>query len=123
MLKATIMCHVDMQRTETLPKVLLSIHTAYKDLQSSTAELVYGKPLRVPSELLIPATPKVEASLFIQQLRHHMDQLRPSPAALRSSLAIFVHKDLRDSTHIFLRLDTICPALEPPYSSSHLQNT
>jgi hypothetical protein len=39
---------------------------AYKDLQSSAAELVYGEPLRIPGELLVPAAPKVEASIFIQ---------------------------------------------------------
>jgi len=75
-LKAAIMCHAGEQWTEALPLVLLGIRTSYKeDLQSSAAELVYGEPLRVPGEFLVPATPKVEASIFIQQLRRHMDQL------------------------------------------------
>ena len=45
-LKAAIMCHADEQLTKALPLVLLGIGTAFKeDLQSSTAELVYGEPL------------------------------------------------------------------------------
>jgi hypothetical protein len=68
-------------------------------LQSSTAGLVYGQPLQVPSVLLVPAAQKVEASTFIQQLRRNMDQLQPTPAARDASPATFIHKDLRKSTH------------------------
>jgi cleavage and polyadenylation specificity factor subunit 1 len=119
-LKAAIMCHTDEQWTESLPLVLLGIRTAYKkDLQSSAAELVYGEPLRIPGELLVPAALKVEASIFIQQLRRHMDQLRPTPAARHSSPTTFIHKDLRDMTHVFLRQDAIRRALEPPYRGPH----
>jgi hypothetical protein len=119
-MKAAIMCHADEKWTEALPLVLLGISTAYKeDLQSSAAELVYGESLRVPGELLVPSAPKVETSAFIQQFRRHMDQLRPTPTARQASPATFVHKDLRDSTHVFLRQDAIRRALEPPYSGPH----
>ena len=85
-LKAAIMCHAEEKWTDALPLVLLGIRTAYKDdLQSSAAELVYGEPLRVPGELIVPAAPRFEASTFIQQLRRHMNQLRPTPAARHSS--------------------------------------
>jgi hypothetical protein len=118
-LKAAIMCHTDEKWTEAFPLVL-SIRTAYReDLKSSAAELVYGEPLWVPGELLVPTAPKVKASGFIQQLRRLMDQLRPTPAARHSSPATFVHKNLRDSTHVFLRQDATCRALEPPYSGPH----
>jgi hypothetical protein len=70
-------CHAGEKWTEALPVVLLGIRTAYKeDLQSSATELVYGEPLRFPGELLVPAAPKVEVSLFIQQLRRLMDHLQ-----------------------------------------------
>ena len=48
-----------------------------------------------------------------------MDQLRPTPSARHSSPATFVHKDLQDSTHVFLRQDTVRRALHPPYSDPH----
>jgi len=116
-MKAAIMRHADYQWTEALPLVLLGIRTAYKeDLQSSTAELVYGEHLRVSGKLLAAAFPNVEASAFIQQLRRQMDQLRPTTTARHSSPAIFVHKDLQDSTHVFLRQDSICRALQAPYN-------
>jgi len=119
-LKAAIMCHADEWWTAALPLVLLGICTAYKeDLQSSAAELIYGEPLRVPGELLVTAALKVEASTFIQQLRHHMDQLRPTPAARHASPATFIHKVLQVSTHVFLWQDATHRALEPPYSGPH----
>jgi hypothetical protein len=114
------MCHADEKWIEALPLVLLGICTAYKeDLKSSAAELVYGEPLRVPGELLVPAAPKVKTSGFIQQLRRQMDQLQPTPAARHSSPATFVHKNLRDLTHVFLQQDATRRALEPPYSGPH----
>jgi len=119
-LKAAIMCHAEETWTKALPLDLLSIRTAYKeDLQSSAAELVYGEPLWVPGELLVPAAPRFEASTFIQQLRCHMDQLQPTPTARHASPATFIHKDLRDSTHVFLRQDAARRALEPPYTGPH----
>jgi hypothetical protein len=82
------MCHANKQRTEVLTLVLLGICTAYKeDLQSSATHLVYDEPLWASGELLVPATPKVEESIFIQQLRRHMDQLWPTLAAHHSSPA------------------------------------
>ena len=119
-LKAAIMCSADEQWNESLPLVLLGIRTAFKDdLQSSAAELLCGEPLRIPGEFLVPATPKAEPSIFIQQLRRHMSQPRPTPAARYAFPATFIHNSLRNSSHVYLRQDPVCRALEPPYSGPH----
>jgi cleavage and polyadenylation specificity factor subunit 1 len=100
-LKAAIMCHADQQWTEALPLVL-GIRTAFKEnLQSSTPELIYGEPLWIPGEFLVPATPKAEPSIFIQQFHHHMSQLCPTLAARHAFPATFIHKSPQDSSHIF----------------------
>jgi cleavage and polyadenylation specificity factor subunit 1 len=113
-LKAAIMCHADQQWTDALPLVLLGVHTAFKtDLQASVSELVYGEPLRISGELLTPTTDQMEPAHLITQLRQHMARLRPVPAARHASLATFVHKDLQNCMHVFLRQDTIRRALEP----------
>jgi cleavage and polyadenylation specificity factor subunit 1 len=119
-LKAAIMYHAVQRWTDALPTVLLGIRTAFKeDLQASAAELVYGEPLRVPGELLTSTTSTVEPSHLINQLRRHMQRLSPVLAALHASPATFVHKDLRDSTRVFLRQDATRRALDPPYSGPH----
>jgi cleavage and polyadenylation specificity factor subunit 1 len=85
-LKAAIMCHVDQQWTETLPLVLLSIHTLFKAvLQASVAELMYGELLRIPGELLTPTDYPVEPVHLIRQLGQHMAHLRPVPAVHHTS--------------------------------------
>jgi cleavage and polyadenylation specificity factor subunit 1 len=116
-LKAAIMCHPEQQWTEALPLVLLGVRTAFKtELQASVAEFVYGEPLRIPGELLTPTTDQVEPAHLITQLRQHTARLRPIPAARHATPATFVHKDLHNSTHVFLRQDAIRRALESPYS-------
>jgi cleavage and polyadenylation specificity factor subunit 1 len=116
-LKAAIMCHADQQWTEALPLVLLRIHMAFKeDLHASVAELMYGKPLRIPGEILTPSADPVDPVHLITKLRKHIVRLRPVPAALHASPATFVHSDLEKCTHVFLPQDKTLWALEPPYS-------
>jgi hypothetical protein len=82
MLKAAIMCHAAQHWTEALPLVLLVICTAFKEiLQASVAELIYGEPLRIPSELLTQTADPVDPAHLITQLRQHMAHLRPVTAA------------------------------------------
>jgi cleavage and polyadenylation specificity factor subunit 1 len=119
-LKAAIMCRAQESWTEALPFVLLDMRTAFKeDLQASVAELVYGEPLRIPSELLAAAPTFGDTSKLITQLRRHFQQLRPIPAARHASPHVFVHKDLADTTHVFLRQDAVRRPLDPPYSGPY----
>jgi hypothetical protein len=114
------MCNGDQQWTEALAKVLLRIRNSYKaDLQASAAELVYGEPLRISGELLTPAAGLAEPEHLITELRHHMARLRPVPEARHASPTTFVHKDLRDCLHVFLRQDATRRALEPHYSGPY----
>jgi hypothetical protein len=48
-----------------------------------------------------------------------MAHLRPVPASHHASSATFVHKDLHNCTHVFLRQDATRRALEPPYSGPY----
>ncbi|KAL4084490.1 hypothetical protein QTP88_028303 [Uroleucon formosanum] len=80
-LKAAIKCHQKDRWTETLQTVLLSIRAAWRDdIKSTSAELVYGEPLRLPGEFL---TSKDNAAKFdnvaevIKDLRRHIQQIRP----------------------------------------------
>jgi hypothetical protein len=48
-----------------------------------------------------------------------MARLRPVPATRHSNASTFIHKDLTNCTHVFLRQDSIRRALEPPYSGPY----
>jgi cleavage and polyadenylation specificity factor subunit 1 len=114
------MCLAQESWTEALPFVLLGMRTAFReDLQASVAELVYGEPLRILGELLAAAPTIGDTSELITQLRRHFEQLRPVPATRHASPAVFVHKDLADSTHVFLRQDAVRRPLDPPYNGPY----
>jgi len=118
-LEAAIICRAQERWTEALPLVL-GMRTAFKeDLRASVAELVYGEPLRIPGKFMAASPTTRVPSQRITQLRHHFEQLRPVRAARKASPSVFVHKDLADYTHIFLRQDAVRRPLEPPYSGPH----
>jgi hypothetical protein len=89
------------------------------DLQSSSAELVYEEPLRIPGELVTQTAHPVDPANLTTQLRQHMTRLRPVPATRHASPGTSVHKDLQTCTHVFLRQYATRKALEPPYSGPY----
>ncbi|KAL0839931.1 hypothetical protein ABMA28_016547 [Loxostege sticticalis] len=120
-LKAAIVCHADSRWTESLPWVLLGVRTAFKeDLQSSSAELVYGESLRLPGEFFEPSTPvTTDTSEFIARIRNFAEKLRPVPTSRHGAQKVFVYKELATSDHIFLREDASRGSLTPAYSGPH----
>lgn len=120
-LKAAIMCHADECWTETLPLVLLGIRSAWKeDLSASTAELVYGEPLRLPSDLLQPTSDRLtDYTDFLSRLRLHMRNLQPAAVTRHGSAKVFIFKDLATVTHVFVRQDLVRRSLQPPYAGPY----
>ena len=121
-LKAALMCHEETWH-QALPVVLLGMRAALKeDLQCSPAELVYGEPLRLPGELIVPS-PVSESSEdrtnFANQLQKYMARLRPTPGSRHGQQPTFVSKDLEAASHVFLRDDSVRLALKPPYTGPH----
>ncbi|KAG6448445.1 hypothetical protein O3G_MSEX005483 [Manduca sexta] len=120
-LKAAIVCHGNDRWTESLPWVLLGIRTAVKeDLQSSSAELVYGEPLRLPGEFFDPTTPgTTDTSEFIARIRSFAKKLQPTPTTHHGKPKTFIFKDLATCDHVFLREDASRGSLQPAYSGPH----
>ncbi|XP_041981634.1 uncharacterized protein LOC121735033 [Aricia agestis] len=120
-LKAAIMCHADSNWVDALPLVLLGIRTSFKsDLNASSAELVYGEPLRLPGEFFNPSIPGLaDIPDFIANLRKFSAKLQPSPPSRHSKENIFIYKDLKTAEQVFLRDDTVRPALQPPYTGPY----
>lgn len=123
-LKAAITCHANTNWVESLPLVLMGIRSAYKeDLNTSTAELVYGEPLRLPGEFLesnMRADETVDVTEYITRLRKFAHNLTPVPASHHSNKrSIFVYKDLSTTSHVFLRDDSSRPPLQPAYTGPY----
>lgn len=121
-LKSAIMCHCNDRWSEVLPLVLLGIRSAWKeDLKTSSAELVYGEPLRLPGDFFVPAKNiPTDYSEFAQRLRHHMAKLAPEPAKWHNNnKPFYVPKDLQTAEYVFLRRGPAGRSLEPPYTGPY----
>lgn len=120
-LKAAIVCHANERWTESLPWVLLGIRSAFKDdLQTSSAELVYGEPLRLPGEFFEATVDGTfDITEFSARLRNFASVLRPTPASHHSKPKVFIFKDLATCDHVFLRIDASRGSLQPAYTGPH----
>lgn len=120
-LKTAITCKEHSHRwVDLLPDVLLGLRTCYKeDLKCSTAELVYGTPLRLPGEFFENGTFTQEPDIFVQELRNRMRLIRPQPTAHYGKRTSFMHRQLMESSHVFVRDDTVKRPLQPAYSGPH----
>ena len=122
-LKAALMCHADEQWAEALPTVLLGLRAAYKeDIRCSPAELVYGEPLRLPADLLVPppqSEPTLDLTTLLDRIRSHAARVRPVPASRHCTPGTFIFKDLAAARFVFLRDDRVRRSLQPPYTGPY----
>jgi cleavage and polyadenylation specificity factor subunit 1 len=87
----------------------------HADLQDSVAELVYGKPLRIPIELMTPIADPVEPAHLISQLCQKMACLSNSCSTPR--LPGYISAQQPPQVYAcLLHQDTTRHALELPYS-------
>lgn len=112
-LKAEIMAHRNTQWSAVLPTILLGFRAAWKDdLKVTTAEMVYGSTIHLPSKFMSPTSKVLDAATCVGKLREAMKRLLPQPHGHPS---VFVSKDLSTCSHVFLRTDTFRKGLQPPY--------
>ncbi|GFX30147.1 retrovirus-related Pol polyprotein from transposon opus [Trichonephila clavipes] len=52
---------------------------------------------------------------FVAKLQQHMAELKPLKSPSNRQQNIFVNKDLKSCSHVFIRIDRVRKALEPPY--------
>ncbi|KAM0726712.1 Transposon Ty3-I Gag-Pol polyprotein [Formica fusca] len=119
-LKAAIKCHQTEDWTEILPVVLMGIRAAWKeDMNATTAELVYGEPMRLPGQFLAGKNNDAEdKTSLVNRLRSIMTKL--SPAIKRhGQRATFMYKDMDKTAKVFVRHSAPSGALQPPYDGPY----
>uniref|UniRef100_A0A1X7TF04 Integrase catalytic domain-containing protein n=1 Tax=Amphimedon queenslandica TaxID=400682 RepID=A0A1X7TF04_AMPQE len=106
-LKAALRAHgQDTPWFQALPLVLLGIRTAVKeDLEFSSAELVYGSPLRLPCQFFLPSLDTVPDTTYLSKLKSIMSQISFVPTRAQSSHTLFIHPDLQSAKFVFIRHD------------------
>nr|XP_046478607.1 uncharacterized protein LOC124217249 [Neodiprion pinetum] len=118
-LKAALLCHEDTWY-DALPAVLLGLRAAYKeDIEATPAELVLGEPIRLPGEFLAPSRQDTTAPELVRMLRKNFQDLAPEPASRHAHQRIFVHQDLANASHVFIRNDQVRPSFSAPYDGPY----
>ena len=105
---------------DELPWVLLGIRTVPKeDLECSSAEMVYGAPLTVPGDFLPRGQDTDDVAQFLPRLRETVRKLAPRPPVPHGTRPSSVPTALADSRFVFVRRDSHCPPLTPPYEGPY----
>ena len=115
-LKAALIAHGNPAWSETLPTVLLGLRTALQeDTNHTIAQMVYGQNIRLPGEFF--QEPKIHTTpeTFASQLQEAMRYIRPRTVSRKYVEKIFIPKDLKTTTHIFVRKNKVKKTLEHPY--------
>ena len=104
-----------------LPFVLLGMRSAVReDSQCSPADLVFGAPLPLPGDMLVPSGPTPLASDFSARLRSVMNAAVPMPVSYHGSQRSRLDPALQSASHVFLRVDAVRRPLVPPYQGPFL---
>ena len=106
---------------DELPWVLLGLRTVPKDdLGASSAEMVYGAPLAVPGDFILPP-PAVDPAGHLWQLRDRVGALAPVPTALHGQLhrQSSVPASLATTPFVFVRRDGNKKPLQTPYTGPY----
>ncbi|XP_034062817.1 uncharacterized protein LOC117540312 [Gymnodraco acuticeps] len=107
---------IDGNWVDKLPWVMLGLRCAPKeDLQSSSAELVYGQTLRVPGEFIPTATVPWSAAGQRSSLLETAGTFTPVPTSQHSNPSFRVSPGLRWADFVFIRHDAHRGPLRPPY--------
>ena len=111
------------QWSHELPFILLGIRAAVKDdLACSSAELVYGCPLRLPGQFFDPPSAAVNpSSNYVKALQTIMQSLKPVPTSQHATVSpcAFIPMELQSSTHVFIRHDGTKKVLQLPYDGPY----
>jgi hypothetical protein len=88
--------------------------------EASSAELVYGSPLRLPEEFFVPLPADcIDVTDFASRLRVQIGKLCPVPALRHVTPSTFIFKDLATASHVFLRHGAHKGALQAPYAGPY----
>ena len=116
-LKAALKARTGPHWMNELPLVLLGIRSSWKaDIGYSPSELVYGKNLVLPGDLIPNSAPVFSpTSTMVQDLQRHMRSLKPPPALHHGSHKSYMPSTLLTAGHVYVRRDSHTGPLERPY--------
>lgn len=99
-----------------IPSVLLGLRSCLReDTGFSAAEMIYGTPIRLPGEFLESPHPPSTYEEFVTKIQRDITQMTSVPKRKKHNKAVFVHPELKECSHVFVRCDRLRKSLTPPY--------
>ncbi|UYV82203.1 hypothetical protein LAZ67_21001326 [Cordylochernes scorpioides] len=122
-LKDSLRCHDSTSWSLKLPLVLLGIRSSLREvLNTTTAELVYGKPLPLPGTFFKdPPSASSPTEPWLEDFKHVMASLKPAPSKPHGNRHVYMPKPLETCSHVYLRRDLILPPLAP-HTTVHMKS-
>ena len=116
-LKASLRaCLDDADWVDKLPWVMLGLRSAPKeDLCASSAELVYGQPLRLPGDFVPGSTVPWSAARQRAALQGDVRLFAPLPTSHHGTVQPRMPPELSSAGYVFVRHDAHKGPLHPPY--------
>ncbi|CAH8459893.1 unnamed protein product [Schistosoma mattheei] len=101
-----------------LPLVMLGLRTIIKqDMGCCPDWLVYGITLCLTGGFSASdKSVQIDVANYVQRLKKHMNYLKITILRLQQR-RVFILKELRNSTHVFIRGGNVQPTLQPNYDS------
>ncbi|GFS55618.1 uncharacterized protein TNCV_131431 [Trichonephila clavipes] len=81
--------------------------------------MVYGTSIKLPGEFFDSPTINMDPQNFVAKLQQHMAELKPLKSPSNRKQSSFAHKDLKSCSHVFIRIERVKKALEPPYEGPY----
>ncbi len=120
--KNAIKCNATNRWMEVIPTILLGLRSIIlENLNATPSELVYGTSLRLPFHFFETAKPNTLADpfTFVERLKEIMNKLKPVPSSNHNKQAIFIHKDMKTCTHVFIRNDAVKKSLQANFDGPY----
>ncbi|GFV74158.1 putative gag-pol protein [Trichonephila clavipes] len=114
-LKTSIMCHESESWARSLPIILLGMRTIWRaDFEATPTELLYGESIRLPRDFFEDTLFQPQSE-FVQTLKATIRDFKPVPFSYHSKQKLFIFKDRKDRSHVFVLTDSVRRSLQSPY--------
>ncbi|KAL4718550.1 hypothetical protein ACJJTC_003393 [Scirpophaga incertulas] len=99
-----------------IPSVLFGLRNCFRDDTGySAAEMVYGTSIKMPGEFFEPPVKHTNYEKFMKTIQESIAKMTSVPKRQGYGRSIFVHPELNQCSHVFIRCDRLQKSLCPPY--------
>lgn len=119
-LKASLMARNSHENwSRELPTVLLGLRNVLRENNLTSAQLTYGKNLNLPGDFFHNTVHRETDNYFVKELHNILENIKPCERKNVNNKKFFIHKELDNCTHVFVRIDHVKRPLTPPYNGPY----